>query len=299
MKLSTSEIPLGPDVSVIIPAYNESGGIAHTLDELTQEPALANAEIIVVDDGSTDDTAAQVTKFPRVRLIRHHGNKGYGTALKTGVKASTGRIIAWFDADGQHRTADLVAVIDAMIAQDLDYCIGVRDARSHDVRSRKLGKFILKQSVRFAAGQPVSDFNSGLRAYRREVILPYLHLMPKGFGASTTMTLLMIERGYVGGEVPIVVRERIGKSSVKQFRDGMRTLMIILRIFLLFKPLVFFGGIGGLLIAGGSLYGFYEAILFREGFPVFGAVIIILGVQAFFFGLLSDQVSHLRRERFE
>lgn len=294
-----TETPPSPEISVIIPAYNESGGIAQTLSALGQEPRLEKAEIIVIDDGSTDDTAAKVMRFPAVHLVQHHGNKGYGTAIKTGIKASTGRVVAWFDADGQHRTEDLVAVLDALISRNLDYCVGVRDARSHDVRSRRLGKFILKHTVRLAAGQYIQDFNSGLRAFRREVILPYLHLMPKGFGASTTMTLLMIERGYVGGEVPIIVRERIGKSSVKQFRDGVRTLMIILRIFLLFKPLVFFGGIGTLLITLGSIYGFAEAIRVRQGFPVFAALIIILGVQAFFFGLLSDQVSHLRRERFE
>ncbi|MBI5961140.1 MAG: glycosyltransferase family 2 protein [Chloroflexi bacterium] len=299
MKRATAEIAVGPEISVIIPAYNEAQGIMPTLTALGAEPRLQEAEIIVVDDGSTDDTAACVMEFPRVRLVRHSKNNGYGTAIKSGIRASTGQHIAWFDADGQHRVADLIAVLDTLITQRLDYCVGVRDARSHAVRSRRIGKFILKQTVRLAAGQHIADFNSGLRAFRREVIFPYLHLMPKGFGASTTMTLLMIERGYSGADVPIVVHERIGKSSVKQLRDGIRTLMIILRIFLLFKPLVFFGGIGVVLITLGSIYGFAEAISVRQGFPVFAAVIIILGVQAFFFGLLSDQVSQLRRERFE
>ncbi len=288
-----------PQLSIIIPAYNEADGIGNTLDDLCRDPRLADAEIIVVDDGSSDVTSERVAAFPRVTLVRHTANKGYGTAIITGVKASTGAFIVWFDADGQHRTEDLAAVAEALITQNLDYCVGVRDARSHDVYSRKLGKFVLKQTVRLAAGQYVKDFNSGLRGFKREVLLPYLHLMPKGFGASTTMTLLMLERGYHGGEVPIIVRERIGRSSVRQVRDGFRTLMIILRIFLLFKPMVFFGGIGSVLIVLGSIYGFAEAISVREGFPVFAALIIILGVQAFFFGLLSDQVSQLRRERFE
>ncbi len=289
-----------PPVSVIIPAYNEAASITRTLTELCQEPRLDGVEIIVVDDGSTDDTGQRAAAFAAAQVIRHSANKGYGSAITTGVKRARGRYIVWFDADGQHRVQDLLAVIECLTGDaDLDYCIGVRDARSHEVFSRRLGKFILKQTVRLAAGQHVHDFNSGLRGFRREVILPYVHLLPKGFGASTTTTLLMIERGYIGAEVPIIVRPRIGKSTVKQFRDGFRTLMIILRIFLLFKPLVFFGGIGAVLILGGSVYGFYEALSVREGFPVFAALVIILGVQAFFFGLLSDQVSQLRRERFE
>jgi glycosyltransferase involved in cell wall biosynthesis len=287
------------DTSIIIPAYNEEGGIGQTLDSLCNHPELQDAEIIVIDDGSIDRTKEIVQCFDRVRLIRHVRNRGYGAAIADGVKASSRSYVAWFDADGQHRVEDLVAVIDALAINDWDYCIGVRDKRSHGVRNRKVGKFILKHSVNLMAGQPVKDFNSGLRAFRRDVILPYVHLLPRGFGASTTTTLLMLERRYFGGDVPIVVQPRIGKSSVSPIRDGLLTLLLLLRIFLLFKPMVFFGGIGLTLIATGCIYGFYEAIRFREGFPVFAALIIILGVQSLFFGLLSDQVSTMRRERFE
>ena len=288
-----------PHISVISPAYNEAEGIGQTLAELTQEARLHAAEIIVVDDGSCDGTSEQVAAFERVRQIQHRKNRGYGSAITSGIRASSGHYVIWFDADGQHRTEDLLTVVDRLMNSNLDYCIGVRDERSYDVASRKLGKLVLRYAVRFAAGQPVRDFNSGLRGFRRDVILPYLHLLPKGFGASTTTTLLMLERGYYGEEVPIIVRPRVGQSSVKQIRDGLRTLLIILRLILLFKPLVFFGGIGVALILVGSVYGFYEALRIRAGFPVFAALIIILGVQALFFGLLNDQISTMRRERFE
>ena len=287
------------NASIIIPAYNEESGIGQMLDSLCAHAELQDSEIIVVDDGSADRTTEIAQCFARVRLIRHVHNRGYGATISTGVKASSRPYVAWFDADGQHRVEDLLAVIQALEANHWDYCIGVRDGRSCDVRSRRLGKFILKHTVNLVAGQPVKDFNSGLRAFRREVILPYLHLLPRGFGASTTTTLLMLERRYSGGDVPIVVQPRVGKSSVNQVRDGLMTLLLLLRIFLLFKPLVFFGGIGMSLIVIGSIYGFYEAIRFREGFPVFAALIIILGVQSFFFGLLSDQISTMRREKFE
>ena len=186
-----------------------------------------------------------------------------------------------------------------MINENLDYCIGVRDRQSHRVATRQIGKLILRLFVDFAAGEKVNDFNSGLRGFRRKVILQYLHLFPKGFSASTTTTLILKERGYVGGEVPIIVKKRVGKSSVNQLKDGLKTLMGVVRLMLLFKPMWFFGTIGLVLIIAGAIYGFIETITVGLGFPVFGALVIILGVQSFFFGLLNDQVSQLRREGFE
>jgi len=286
-------------LSVVIPAYNEERGIAAVLETLCGEAALSGAEILVVDDGSTDATGALVERFSRVRLIRHSHNKGYGSSIVTGIKAARGDFVAWFDADGQHRVQDLILVARTMIQENLDYCIGARDENSYQDSNRRFGKFILKAAVRLAAGNAIQDFNSGLRGFKRDVIRKYLHLLPKGFGASTTTSLIMIERGYLGKEVPILVQNRIGKSSVNQLRDGLKTLMLVLRIFLLFKPMQFFGSIGMFFILLGGVYGFEKAIRVRQGFPVLAALAIIFGIQAVFFGLLADQVSSLRREKFE
>jgi glycosyltransferase involved in cell wall biosynthesis len=286
-------------LSIIIPAYNEEKAIGAVLDGLCSAPELENAEILVVDDGSTDATSAVVSRFHRARLVQHSTNRGYGAAISTGVNLSSGDTIVWFDADGQHRVEDLVTVAQTLADENLDYCIGSRDNDSYQASERKLGKFILAVAVKLAAGSMIKDFNSGLRGFKREVIQKYLHLMPKGFGASTTTSLIVIERGYIGKEVPIVVRNRIGKSSVNQIRDGFRTLMLVLRIFLLFKPMQFFGGIGLFFILIGAIYGFTKAFMNRQGFPVLAALVIIFGIQSVFFGLLADQISSLRREKFE
>src|SRR5690606_29618631 len=288
-----------PLLSIVIPAYNEAEAITATVEELLRVPELNDAEIIVVDDGSTDDTAERLAHFDRIVLIRHRANRGYSAAIATGARLSKGDYILWYDGDGQHRSEDLLKVARCLVENNLEYCIGVRALGSAEPRERRFGKLILRMAVSIATSQPVGDFNSGLRGFRRDILLRYLHLLPTGFGASTMTTLLMLERGHIGQEVPIITRSRIGKSSVRQFRDGMRTLMIILRIFLLFKPLLFFGAIGVFLILGGGIYGFAEAITQRQGFPVFGALIIILGVQSLFFGLLNDQISHMRRERLD
>lgn len=296
-ELSTSS-NLGVLISVIIPALNEEAGIEATLRQLCDEHRLQGAEIIVVDDGSHDQTAEIVRGFQQVRLVQHVFNRGYGSAICTGTHASTRSLVLWFDSDGQHRVEDLLTVADRLIRDNLEYCIGVRAEDSFHDPNRRLGKWLLHQAVNFAAGQTVPDFNSGLRGFKREVLLRYLHLLPRGFGASTLTTLLMIEGNHYGATVPIVVNQRVGKSSVKQVRDGLRTLGIILHIVLLFKPLKFFGAIGILLILLGFGYGLIKAALIHLGFPVFAMLLIVLGVESFFFGLLCDQISAMRRERF-
>lgn len=284
--------------SIIIPAYNEEAGIEHTLRSLSNLGSLGNFEIIVVDDGSTDCTSQIVRSIPGIKLIKHPYNLGYGSAIRSGVRASKGDYILWFDGDGQHQVDDLLAVAERLSMNNLEYCIGVRGETSYEETNRKFGKWLIKQAVQFAAGQSVPDFNSGLRGFKREILQQYLHLLPRGFGASTLTTLLMIEGSHYGETIPITVTRRYGKSTVRQLRDGLRTLQIVLHIVLLFKPLKFFGLIGALLILTGGVYGMTKALLVGLGFPVLGSLLIILGVQSFFFGLLCDQISALRRERF-
>lgn len=289
-----------PKISIIVPAYNEQAGISHTLDLLCREEYFHHAEIIVIDDGSTDNTAEIVRHFKQVRLIQHLVNRGYGSSICTGTRAATGEYIVWFDSDGQHQVSDLVKICNKLIDEQLEYCIGVRDSASYQDPSRKPGKWLLKQAVNFSVGRSVPDFNSGLRGFRRDVLYSYLHLLPKGFGASTLTTLLMIEGNHYGTTLPITVVERTagGKSTVRQFRDGMRTLQIILHIVLLFKPLKFFGILGILFILVGAVYAFIKANINHLGVPISASLLIILGMQSFFFGLLCDQISALRRERF-
>jgi glycosyltransferase involved in cell wall biosynthesis len=288
----------GNKLSIIIPAFNEQEGITQTLERLASEDCLKGAEIILVDDGSSDKTSQVASSFPQVKIIRHPFNRGYGSAICTGARASQGEYILWFDGDGQHRVEDLVKVSQKLLNEELEYVIGVRDTESYQDPNRKFGKWLLRQAVNFSLGRPVPDFNSGLRGFKREILLRYLHLLPKGFGASTLTTLLMVENDHYGSTVPIRVQPRLGKSTVKMVRDGMRTLEIILHIVVLFKPLKFFGIIGLFLILLGLVYGFVKASLVHLGFPIFASLLIILGVQSFFFGLLCDQISAMRREKF-
>ena len=182
---------------------------------------------------------------------------------------------------------------------DLDYVIGVRGKDSFVDKSRVLGKSVLKSFVNMMAKEPMGDFNSGLRAFKREVFMRYISLLPNRFGASTVTTFIMQERYYAGAEVPIVVRERIGKSTVKQVRDGMRTISLIMNIIILFRPKEVFGGMGIFAILVGSIYGIYRAIVQGMGVPTLAAIVILFGIQILFFGIFSAQISQLRIERFD
>lgn len=281
-------------VSVIIPAYNESRGIGQTLQELTENVDLEETEIIVVNDGSTDNTADIVSGFPQVRLISHKKNKGYGTAIRTGVRNAQGEIVVWYDSDGQHRPEDLHRVVKEMVDHNLDYCIGVRSEGSHVEKTRVLGKMILRLILWIFTRQKIMDFNSGLRAFKRSILIRYLGLLPRRFGASTVTTILMQEEDYTGGEVPIVTRKRVGKSSVRQFRDGFRTIGLILNVILLFHPLRLYGSLGGILAVSGLFYGILRALMWHKGIPVLAAVMILCGAQLFCFGLLSHQINSVR-----
>lgn len=286
-------------ISIIIPAFNEEEAISETLKTLINDAELLMAEIILVDDGSTDKTTEITRDFSQVQLLQHRKNQGYGASVSTGMRHATRPFVIWFDADGQHQVTDLKNLAKSLVYEDLDFCIGERQPGSNQVAQRAFGKSILRFLVRITSGNPIEDFNCGLRGFKREIIIHYLHLLPKGFSASTTTTLLMHERNHLGREISITTKMRIGKSTVNNLRDGYRTVLIIFRVLLLFKPLLFFSSIGFLLITSGAIYGFSQAIMFRLGFPVFGSLLILTGFQILLFGVLSDQISLVRRERFE
>lgn len=283
-------------LSIVIPAFNEELGIGDTLRTLQE--AVPEAELIVVNDGSTDGTAAVVRQFPSVGLMTHPRNRGYGASLKTGVRRCRRPYVAWYDADGQHRPADLLAVVRLAQEQQMDMVIGVRGAGSAKQLDRTVGRPLLYAVARLISREPIYDLNSGLRCFRRSSLLPYLHLLPDGFSASTTSTLLMLKLGNRVGYTPIVVKARIGKSTVKVFRDGLRTLQLIVRIVVLFEAFPVFTALGMCLTVPGTIYGFVLAMTRGQGFPTLAGIAVIAGLLTFFMGIIADQVVELRKERF-
>lgn len=286
--------PTAFKASVIIPAYNEEIGLGPLLDKIIATGLNLKYEIIVVDDGSTDGTAGLAGKYP-VRLIRHGANKGYGAALKSGIRKAVCDKVMMLDSDGQHDPAYLDQVYDLLAEYDM--VIGERDAGSHQVGTRKGGKWIIRKTGQMLVDQQLPDYNSGLRGFQRSLILNLLHLMPNGFSFSTTSTLAFLKEGYSIGTFPISVSHRVGRNSnVKFIKDGSKTFLLLFRIIMLFNPLKVFFPASLFFTFAGILWGI-NGYLFFGRFSNSGIVLITLGMFMFFFGLLADQIAILNRKK--
>lgn len=282
-------------LSIIIPAYNEAEAIGPTLRKLSGMTFPIEHEIIIVDDGSTDDTYKVCSEFP-VILLKHSVNKGYGAALKTGIRKSSGDRIIILDSDGQHDPDEISKFIDLL--EEYDMVIGERSAESFQVANRKLGKRIIRKVGEYLVEQKLPDFNSGFRAFRKDLILELLHMMPNGFSFSTTSTLAFLKEGYNIATLPINVKERVGrKSNVKFFKDGSKTMLLLFRIIMLFNPLKVFFPASIAISFFGLAFGVYGYIEFDK-FSNTGVLMITLGMFLFFIGLLADQISILNRKKF-
>ena len=279
-----------PDVTIIIPAYNEEEGIA---DVITQLKGLSeNYEILVVDDSSTDNTYKLASEMG-VKIIRHPYNKGYGAALKTGIRNAAADIVLFMDADGQHKPSDIKKLIQHI--GEYDMVVGARTKKSKISLLRRPGKKILSITANYLAGMKIPDLNSGFRALKKGVALEFLHILPNSFSFSTTITLALITSGYSVKYVPIEAPERVGTSKIKPFRDGFRFILMIVRTISLFNPLKIFLPVSILLFLSGMSFLIYDIIHGNIGDT--SLLLIISSVLIFFFGVLSDQVSVLIRGR--
>jgi glycosyltransferase involved in cell wall biosynthesis len=291
--LKVAKVPVEKKrLSIIVPAYNEEAGIGSTLEDLAQQ--FPRAEIIVVDDGSTDSTS-HVAARPGVQVIRHQSNRGYGASLRTGIAASEGRYLLFCDADGQHSAVDaanLVAHCDGF-----DMVVGSRDGTSHKPLLRAPGKLILQHFADFLAGHRIPDLNCGLRVVKKSILKKYLHLTPMGFSFSSTTTFAFLKSNRRIRWIPITVKKRKGVSSVRQWKHGPQTLILMLRLTVLFEPLKVF-----LVIAGGLFLLTLVMLainLSQSGGTRIGNSPVALSIATllvFLFGLLCDQVSELRRK---
>ncbi len=281
-------------ITILIPAWNESASIGQVVIGARECVSENETEILVVDDGSDDDTAV-VAEAAGATVIRHWKQKGYGASLKTGVRQAQNERIVIMDADGQHDPNDIQRLLEKF-SEGYDSVIGARDKRSYQYAARIPGKAFLQWFAGFLVGETPDDVNSGLRVFRKQDALQYMNILPNSFSFTTTLTLAMIKDAYRVGFVSIETKPRQGRSSSVTFRDGLRTLMLIIRIAALFNPLKVFLPISGLLFAIGLGYGGWN--LFREFNIPSGAVLCLTaGIIVFFFGVLADQLASMRRGR--
>jgi len=283
------------NLTVVIPAFNEDAGIKNTIEELVPYAEKNNWEILIINDGSSDNTGRILSGIPGVKVIDHPYNKGYGASLKTGIKNAKSELVAFFDADGQHDPKDLEN-LEANLG-NYDMVVGAREGESHQDLIRKPGKWLLKKVANFLTGRKIPDLNSGLRVVGKDIIMKFLHLFPEGFSFSTTSTIAFMNLGFNIGYFPIKARKRAGKSSVNQIKDGSNTILLIIRLVVLFNPIKVFMPPAILIFFIGAIYEIIWGIILAPSAEILpGAILMIFtGVLIFFFGLVVDQISELRK----
>lgn len=277
-------------VSVVIPAYNEAPSIAAVV---TAMAAVARwHEIIVIDDGSTDDTEERARHAGAV-VVRHPYNKGNGAAVKSGTRRASGEFVLVIDGDGQHRAADSRRLVAKL--GDYDLVIGARSPSTQATALRRIGNAALNWFAGYLTGRQIPDLTSGFRAARRECLLEFLHLLPNGFSTPTTTTLAFIKGGYNVAFEPTEASPRQGNSKIRLASDGTKFLVIMLKIVTLFSPLRVFLPIALVSFAVGLGYAIWT-IATQRHVTNSSVLLIVLAVMVLLVGLVSEQISALRFE---
>lgn len=275
-------------ISIILPAYNESEALKVLLPKLRDKFSLD--EIIVVDDGSVDDTQA-ACQANDIKYIRHPYNIGNGAAVKTGARSATGDILVFMDADGQHDPADIEKMVEKLNT-GYDMVVGARDTRSQASLGRLFANAIYNKFASWLSGQKIDDLTSGLRTARAEKFREFLHLLPNGFSYPTTSTMAFLRSGYSVSYLPIRARKRTGKSHINLFRDGVRFLLIIMRVSTLYAPLKIFIPISAAIFTTGIIHYLYTYFTMGR-FTNMSAVLLLASLLIFLIGLLSEQITML------
>ncbi len=278
-----------PGLSVVIPACNEEGALARTLEEVAR--VLPGVEIVVVDDGSIDGTSAVASRLG-ARVIHHPYQKGNGAAIKTGARHATGDIIVFMDGDGQHRPEDIPRLL-AKLDEGYDMVVGARVSRKSQAGlHRAAANGFYNRFASWMTGHDVLDLTSGFRAVRVSLFKRFLYLLPNGFSYPTTITMAFFRSGYSVAYEPIAVDKRIGKSHIRLWRDGVRFLLIIFKIGTLFSPLKLFLPISLAFFTTGLSY--YVYTFFTTGrFTNMSALMFTTAIVIFLIGLVSEQITAL------
>ena len=283
---------LSPLISIIIPAYNEEKAIAETISRI-KSIALPPHELLVVDDGSTDTTAA-VARQAGAIVISHPYNIGNGAAVKTGIRSSRGKVLVFMDGDGQHDPADIPRLL-AHISR-YHMVVGARQASSQRHVHRSLANSVYNTFASFVAEFKIEDLTSGFRAMRRPDALRFCDMFPNRFSYPSTSTLAFIRSGRAIKYVPIETKYRIGKSKIRLIHDGFEFLLIILKIAMTFSPLRVFIPISSFLFFLGLLRYGYTYFFFNR-FTNMSHLLINSSIIIFMLGLIAEQIASLRLER--
>ncbi|TVM35251.1 glycosyltransferase family 2 protein [Oceanidesulfovibrio marinus] len=280
------------DISIVMPAHNEAESITAVLERIqrTMDAIGRSYEIVLVDDGSTDETAA-LAEQSGARVVSNPMNMGNGAAVKAGLRNAQGEIIVLLDADGQHppeRIPDLLAALERA-----DMVVGARSKDSDTKWHRDLANTVYNRFASYITGVDIKDLTSGFRALRAEVGREFIYLLPNTFSYPTTLTMAVLRSGLRLIYVPIQGAKRRGKSKIKLMKDGPRFLLIIMRIATLFSPMKIFFPVSLGMFAAGLGWGLFKILFLNARYGPTSAMLMTVAVLTFLVGLVSEQVTTL------
>jgi polyisoprenyl-phosphate glycosyltransferase len=289
-----------PDVSVVLPVYNEAGHLQQEIDRirLALDASHLSYELVVVDDGSTDGSTEALEGVDDITLLRFPVNRGSGSARKAGTRAARGRVVVWTDVDMTYPNDRIPELVKEL--EGYDQVVGARTSEQGTAKAARVpAKWFIRKLASYLVNTPIPDLNSGFRAFRRDVALQFLHLLPAGFSCVTTITMTFLANGYTVKYVPIDYAPRAGRSKFHWRRDTSRYLAQVVRLVLSYNPLRFFMPLGLLLGAIGlAKLGFDLADKsWRVGTNTL--VVIFAAFQLFAVGLLADLVVRVTQPRDE
>ena len=286
------------EITILIPAYQEVDVIASVISGVRQVMDQINRtyEILVIDDGSKDETADKATDAG-ARVISHPYNIGNGAAVKTGIRHARGKIIITMDGDGQHDPLDIPRLLDKIGRYDM--VVGARSSDSESYLHRNMANGLYNLFASYICKRRIQDLTSGFRAIKASIARQFIPLLPNTFSYPTTITMAVLRSGFSMTYIPIRTTKRKGKSKIKLLRDGSRFLLIILKIATLFSPLRVFLPISAVVFLLGLGYGLFKTFFLDGRYGPTSAMLITMSVLIFMVGLVSEQVAQLRYERSE
>lgn len=275
-------------LSIVLPAKNEAAAIGGSVRGILDR--YPQAQVIVVNDGSTDETASVAEEMGAV-VVSHPYSKGNGAAVKTGARAAAGEVIVFMDADGQHDPADIPRLL-ARMSHGYDMVVGARQTGSQASIGRGLANGLYNRLASYMTGHRIEDLTSGFRAVKADKFREFIYLLPNGFSYPTTSTMAFFRAGYSVAYEPIHAAKRVGKSHIRLFKDGVRFLLIIFKIGTLFSPIKIFFPLSLLLFLLGSAWYGYTFVSFRR-FTNMSTLLYTGSVAIFLMGLISEQITAL------
>ncbi|MBP6798364.1 MAG: glycosyltransferase family 2 protein [Luteimonas sp.] len=287
--------PAPPVVTVLVPCYNEENAIAETIEKLDSALApLGNFQILAIEDGSEDETLNVLRslepRYPRLGVVQHDRNRGYGAALKTGMREAASDLIAIIDADGTYPIADLPKLVDIAIGRNLDMVVGARTGENVTYSTlRKVPKFFLHRWINWIVNTKIPDINSGMRVFRKDMAQKFVRILPNGFSFTITITISALRNNYRVHFEPIDYFARTGSSKIHPIKDTLRFVQIIGRTGMYFAPLRILTPLIVVLLIGSAASLCYDAFVLRD-LTEKSLVLLTMLLNVGIFAILADMI---------